>query len=91
MFKRRWFVFGRISSDGGFTVSYGHRTVNYADERGIFQIGYEDDRLFPASLCLTVPAREVGQADTALILNRILRALEWDGHHPAVQSDPVGE
>ncbi len=91
MFKRRWLVFGRISSDEGFTISYGHKTLYYTDERGTFQIGYEDDRLFPASLCLTVPTGQVAKADRELILDRILRALEWDGRHPAVQSDPAGK
>ena len=79
MFRRRWFGLGRIRSDEGFTVHYGHRTVYYSDERGEFQIGYEDGVLFPNA---------IPQDDRAVILNRVLRALEWDGHNPRVWTAP---
>jgi hypothetical protein len=82
MFKRRWLCFGRIRSDEGFSVYYGHRTVYYSDERGEFQIGYEDGLLFPDLL---------PESHKALILNRVLQALEWDGHNPRVWTAPVRE
>ena len=88
MFKRRWLVFGPILSDEGFTISYGHKTVYYSDERGIFQIGYENEQLFPSSLRPTGTLKELPSADKALIIDRMLRALQWDGHHPTTCRDP---
>ena len=87
MFKRGWLGVGRIHSDEGFTVYYGHKTVYYSDERGEFQIGYEDGLLFPDSLCLVRPVRQIPQSDMALILNRILKAIKWDGHNPRVSGE----
>lgn len=84
MFKRNWLGFGRIRSDEGFSIWFGHRTVFYADERGTFEIGYEDGLIFPGSLSLTHPIRPVSEPDRALIVKRILSALEWDGHKPEV-------
>ena len=77
--RRKWLGLGRIYSDTGFLVYYGHRTLYYRDERGTF-VGYEDDLLFPTSLCLTNPMRQVPQSDKALIIERMLEALKWDGH-----------
>lgn len=91
MFKRRFPGFGRIRSDEGFTVHYGHKTLYYSDERGTFQIAYEDGLLFPDSLCLALPIREIPQQDKALIIDRMLRSLEWDGHHARVWTEQVGE
>lgn len=84
MFKRGWLGFGRIRSDEGFTVQYGHKSVYYSDERGEFQIGYEDGLLFPDSLCQVRSVRKIPEVDKALILNRMLKALKWDGHNPRV-------
>ena len=47
MFKRNWLGLGRIHSDEGFSIGFGHRTVFYTDERGTFQIAYEDGLIFP--------------------------------------------
>ena len=79
---------GTIQSDEGFAVRYGHKTLYYSDGRGEFQIGYEDGLLFPNSLCLTTPIREIAQADKAIIIDRVLRALKWDGHDVSVLPDP---
>lgn len=84
MFKRSLLGFGRIRSNEGFTVRYGHKSVYYTDERGEFQIGFEDELLFPASLCLLKPFREIAEDDRALILDRVLQALKWDGHDARV-------
>jgi hypothetical protein len=86
-FRRRWLGFGRIDSYEGFSISYGHKTLNYSDERGTIQIGHEDGLLFPDSLSMTRPIREVTPSDEALILDRMLRALEWDGHHVRLWND----
>jgi hypothetical protein len=77
MFKRNWLGLGGIRSDEGFSVKYGHRTIFYTDERGTFQIGYEDGLIFPNSLRLIEPLRPVAETDKMLIVERILSALEW--------------
>jgi hypothetical protein len=84
MFKRRWPHLGTILSDEESTVRYGDKTLYCADGRGEFHIGYEGSLLFSNFLCLTKPTREVAQADKALIIGRVLRALKWDGHDVSV-------
>lgn len=84
IFRRKWLGLGRIYSDAGFLVYYGHRTLYCKDERGTFEIGYEDDLLFPPSLCLTNPMRQVPESGKALIIERMLEALKWDGHNVEV-------
>lgn len=91
MFKREWPGFGRIRSDEGFSVYYGHKTLYYSDERGTFQVGYQDDLLFPDSLRLSEPTREIPVHDKALIIDRMLRALEWDGRRVTVWAGSPGE
>jgi hypothetical protein len=61
-FRRNWLGLGRIRSDAGFLVYYGYKSLYYRDERGTFEIGYEDGLLFPTSLCLTNPMRQVPES-----------------------------
>jgi hypothetical protein len=84
MFKRNGAGVGKISSDDGFSVAYGHKTVLYTDQRGTFQIGYEDGLIFPDSLRLMDPIRPLSEPERTLIIERILSALEWDGQDVAV-------
>jgi hypothetical protein len=88
MFKRNWLGLGRIRSDEGFSVYYGHKTLYYADKRGTFQIGYEDDLLIPKSLSGFKSNCELSESDRALILERMLHALEWDGHPARLWTSP---
>jgi hypothetical protein len=80
MFKRNWLGLGRIRSDEGFSVYYGHKTLYYVDRRGTLQIGYEDDLLLPYSVCWMKPNDILSEFERAVIFDRMLRALEWDGH-----------
>lgn len=59
------------------SVRYSHKSVYYSDERGEFQIGFEDGLLFPESLSMVKPVREIAEEDKALILDRVLQALKW--------------
>ena len=81
MFKRNRLGLGRIRSDEGFSVHYGHKSLYYSDERGTFEIGFEDEQLFPDSLRSTGTEIQLQDSDKTLILNRMLQALEWDGHY----------
>jgi hypothetical protein len=80
MFKRNWLGFGRIRSDEGFSVYSGHKTLYYSDQRGTLQIGYVDGLLFPESLSWVKSNRILSESYRALILDRMLRSLEGDGH-----------
>jgi hypothetical protein len=88
MFKRNLLGLGRISSDEGFSVYYGNKTLYYTDQRGTLQIGYEDDLLFPSSLSGFASNCELSDSDRELILDRMLRALEWDGHPARLRTSP---
>ncbi len=88
MFKRNLLGLGWIRSDEGFSVYYGNKTLYYTDQRGTLQIGYEDHLLFPSSLSGFASSRELSDADRELILDRMLRALEWDGHPARLRTSP---
>ena len=88
MFKRNSLCLGRITSDEGFSVYYGHRALYYADERGTFEIGYEDGLLFPKSLSGFKSNCELSDTQRALVLERMLQALDWDGHPARLWSAP---
>jgi hypothetical protein len=88
MFKRNWLGLGRIRSNEGYSVYYGHKSLYYTDQRGTFQVGYEDDLLLPDSLSRVKPGGILSEPDRALILDRMLRALEWDGHHARLWAAP---
>jgi hypothetical protein len=88
MFKRNWLGLGRIRSNEGFSVYYGHKSVYYTDQRGTLQIGYEDDLLFPDSLSWMKPNGTLSEPDRALILDRMQRALEWEGHRARLWAAP---
>jgi hypothetical protein len=88
MFKRNLLGLGRIHSDEGFSVFYGNKTLHYTDQRGTLQIGYEDDLLFPNSLRGFASNCKLSDVDRDLILDRMLRALEWDGHPAKLHAPP---
>lgn len=57
---------------------------------GHFKIGFEDHLLLPYSLCWMKPIDILSESDRAVILGRMLRALEWDGHScPIVNSTRI--
>jgi len=78
MFSRRWFELGRIRSDEGFWIGFGHKSIKYMDDRGEVIAGYEDGYLFP-DISRTGPPRQLIPApERDIIVDRIVRALEWD-------------
>jgi hypothetical protein len=88
MFKRRWFGLGRIRSDEGYTVHYGHRTLFYTDERGTFDIGCEDGMLFSDHVKWAGPNGPLSESERDQILQKMLKALEWDGHSARIWRRP---
>jgi len=79
MFRRGWFGLGRLRSDEGFSIAYGHKALRYFDEHGEVQAGFEDGYLFPDIFRVGTPLMRITGPDRDKILDRMVRALEWDG------------
>lgn len=86
MFRRRWIWFGKLMSDEGFSLAYGHRTITYTDERGSYQFGLEDGFLFPRPFQVGGKPRSLNQSELDEIVGRVIRGIESEGH--AVQVHP---
>jgi hypothetical protein len=80
MFKRRWKWFGRLLSDDGFTLAYGHKSVTYSDERGSFQFGLEDGFLFPPPLQVAGKPVLLKQSELEEIAERVIRGVRSEGN-----------
>ena len=83
MFKRRWIWFGKLISEEGFTLSYGHKSVRYCDDRGTFEFGFEDGLLFPNPF--QVPReQQLNQAELDGIIERVIRGIRSEGREAEV-------
>ena len=80
MFKRRWKWFGPLTSDEGFALSYAYQTVLYTDNRGTFAFGFEDGYLMPTPFQVKGDPLPIEPAILEQMIDRILRALRFDGH-----------
>jgi len=81
MFQKRRLGLGKLRSDEGFTLSYSHRSVNYADGRGTFQFGFEDGFLFPRAFQSSGVPIKLTAHETEQIIKRVLEGLRFDGHN----------
>ncbi len=90
MFRRRWKWFGRPISDQGFSISYGHRSVNYKDNRGVFQFGFEDGWLFPAPHQVGGDPVSLDETEIANMVDRVRAGIEFDGHTVRVWTNSAG-
>lgn len=77
---RRWFGLGKLRSDDGSTIYYGHRTVYYSDKRGTFSFGFEEGFLFPRPHQIAGEAIQLSFEELNQILERLLDAIRSDGH-----------
>ncbi|MGD0648073.1 MAG: hypothetical protein ABR971_08770 [Acidobacteriaceae bacterium] len=80
MLKRRWRFFGKLRSDEGCWITYGNKSVRYHDERGEFELGFEDDWLFPDILQKSGYPIKLTDFEKTQILDRVLDGLRSDGH-----------
>jgi hypothetical protein len=80
MFKRRWRFFGKLRSDDGCWITYGNKSVNYHDERGKFQLGFEDGWLFREIWQKSGNSVNLTDFEKTQILDRVLDGLRSDGH-----------
>jgi hypothetical protein len=81
MFKRRLRWFGKLRSDEGFALAYGHKSITYEDERGSFQFGLEDGFLFPESLHQVAgDTIELDSNERNKIVERVMDGIRSEGH-----------
>ncbi len=80
MFKRKFPWLGKLVSDEGFEVAFGHKSVYYIDYRGKFEFGYEDGYLFPTS-CFQVAGEAISlsQKERSQMVERIVSGIREDG------------
>jgi hypothetical protein len=93
MFKRRWKWFGDLVSDEGFSLRYGHRSVYHSDERGSFELPFEDGFLFPRPFQTAGEPLQLNQVEVVEIIERVVRGIKAEGHEVQVflkSPDPPG-
>jgi len=79
MFKKRFLGLGKLRSDEGWTVSYGHKSVRYKNDRGTFEFAFEDEILVPKPHHVKGPSSPLDPTEIWQIVDRIKRALQADG------------
>lgn len=90
MFERRWFGFGKLVSDEGFTLYYAHRSITYSDLRGDFEFGFEDGLLFPKPHQVKGAPTELNSSELDEILNQVVRGIQSEGYTVEVSVKSVG-
>jgi hypothetical protein len=79
MFKKRWPWRGKLVSDEGFEIFFGHKTAYYQDNRGKFSFGFEDWLLSATPHQDSGQAVALSQSEIDQIVERIVRGLTWEG------------
>jgi hypothetical protein len=80
MYRRSWRYFWKLRADDGSWITYGNKSVNYHDDRGKFQLAFEDGWLFPDIWQKPGIPVQLTDSDKTQILDRVLAALLSDGH-----------
>lgn len=86
MFKRRFASVGKLRSDEGSTISYGHKSVRYIDQRGNFEFGFEDAILLPEPHEVRGTSSSLNAAELKRVLDCVMRGLEAEGHSVRIWS-----
>jgi len=79
MFKKCWPWRGKIISDEGFEIFFGHKTAYYQDNRGRFSFGFEDGLLSATPHQDSGQATALSQAEIDQMVDRTVRGLMWEG------------
>lgn len=79
MFKRRWKYFGKLKSDKGAELRYGHKSVTYCDDRGSFEFGFEDGYLFSKAFQVSGTPIKLDEKELSTILELVVSGLRSDG------------
>jgi hypothetical protein len=80
VFRRQWIWFGKLISDEGFSLHYGNKSVNYEDERGVFQFGWEDGILFPVPRQIAGEPLVLNGEEIEQMIGRIVQGIESESH-----------
>ena len=80
VFIRRWKWFGKLRSEDGSSLWYGHKSITYRDDRGEFNFGFEDGFLFPTPHQVDGVPTSFTQPELDALLARIIAAIRSDGH-----------
>lgn len=79
MFKKHWLWRGKIISDEGFEIFFGHKTVYYQDSRGKFSFGFEDGFLSATPHQDSGQPVALSQPQIHQMVERTVRGLTWEG------------
>lgn len=79
MWRRRSKLLGKLASDEGFTLTYGNKSVTYTDDRGSFELGFEDGYLLPPPHQIKGEPIALSASDAEIITGRVLDGLRSDG------------
>jgi hypothetical protein len=66
MFKKRWPWLGKLVSDEGFEISFGHKTLYYQDNHG------------KTSYQVSGQAVALTQAEIDQMVERVVRGITWE-------------
>lgn len=93
MFRKRWPRLGKLISDEGFEISFGHRSVYYRDSRGEFELAYEDEFLSAAPYQVSGQPVVLSQSEIDQIVERVVQGIAWEGREVPriVDNRQIGE
>ena len=78
MFKKRWPWGGKIISDEGFEIFFGHKTAYYQDDPANSHLGLRTDSSSQGLIRIPVKLA-LSQAEIDQMVDRTVRALMWEG------------
>jgi hypothetical protein len=80
MFRRQWIWFGKLISDEGFKLWYGHKSIYYEDARGRYCFGFEDGLLFPEPFRVKGAPKNLTSPEVKEIVERVIRGIKSEGY-----------
>lgn len=70
---------GKLISDEGFEITFGHKSVYYRDSRGKFVFGYEDCYLFMPPRQIEGTAVSLSEADIDRMTECVMSGIRYEG------------
>jgi hypothetical protein len=79
MIRRRWGWLGKLVSDEGFEIYFGHKSVSYSDTRGTFEFGFEDGMLSATPCRVAGTSVPLNQCEVDQMVERVVEGIQEDG------------
>jgi len=79
MLTKRWPWLGKLISDEGFEISFGHKEVYYRDNRGKFGFAYEDGLLSATPHQVAGQTLLLSESDIHEIVERVVSGIKSEG------------